>query len=675
MAPIPAAAGRPPPAWTFEAAAQRVQQQDWAGARVAYASLAQEHPGHGELLCNLGLIEQLLQDWPAALEHFSQAAALHPPTPRPFMLRADLHKRCQRLEAALIDYDLALHHGPTDDGGRAHVHANRGTTLHALGRHEEALVSFEKALACDADTPGLHYNRGNALRCLDRHLEAVEAFDQALRAEPSDTQAWFNRSLSLGALGRWSDALESADSLIHLEPEHARAHSARGDWLKNLGRAQEALLAYDEALRLQDNLSATHLNRGNTLRELDRPSEALRAYDRAVQLNPSDWEGHFNRGIALHDLRRVPQALQAYSLARRLSPQEAQVEWNEALALLMGERWHEGWLAYESRWQLEPPAAGIASQAGLPWRGGHAPVGARLLLVAEQGLGDTLQFCRYVPALVALGAQVTLLVPEVLHALLRSLSPGLRVVSSLEAGERFDLHCPLMSLPLALNRFDPGQGVSHPYLAPDVRLVADLARIHPRDDRLRVGLAWSGNPRNPSDARRSLSLRQFAQALPDTPDSGLQGVVLQTEVRPADAEALAALPGLLHDPGSLAGFDRTAAWCAQVDLVVTVDTSIAHLAGALGRPTWLLLHHASDWRWLMGRDDTPWYPQTRLFRQCRPGRWDEPLERVRSALERRLTDHELAQRTPTHPATPGSSQSEGPCAPPRAAGSADHGQR
>ena len=634
MSPNPAAAGSPAPAWTFESAAERVRRQDWVGARQAYASLAVDHPQHGELLCNLGLIEQLLQDWPAALGHFSQAAALEPPSARPFLLRADLHKTCNRLEAALADYDRALQHGSVDDGAQAHAHANRGTTLHAMGRHADALLSFDAALRCDGATPGLHYNRGNTLRCLGRHEEALGAFDEALALDATDTQALFNRGLSLGALGRWAEALAAADGLIGFEPGHARAHSARGDWLKNLGRAEEALQAYDEAVRLDDELAATHLNRGNTLRELDRLDEALLAYDRAVQLDPADWEGHFNRGIALHDLRRVPQALRSYSLARRLAPDEAQIEWNEALALLMGERWHEGWLAYESRWQLEPPAAGIAAQAGRPWRGVEPLDRMRLLLVAEQGLGDTLQFCRYVPSVVALGAQVTVLVPESLHPLLRSLAPGLRVASAIAHDERFDLHCPLMSLPLALKRFDPREGGKHPYLQPDAALVRELARSHPRDSRLRVGLAWSGNPRNPSDARRSLSLEAFARALPP----GLEPVVLQNEVRAADEPALLRIPGLVHDPASLDGFARTAAWCAELDLVLTVDTSIAHLAGALGRPTWVLLHHASDWRWLMGREDTPWYPNTRLFRQTQPGRWDDVLSRVRSSLEGQLLD-------------------------------------
>lgn len=640
MSPTTASAPRSAAPWTFAAAAECVRLQDWPAARLAYESLAREHPDHVEVMCNLGLIEQLLQDWPAALQHFDQAVGLQPDTARPYLLRADLHKVCARLDEALADYEAALQHGAVDDLARAHIHANRGTTLHALGRHEDALASFDQALCCDAQTPGLHYNRGNALRSLSRHEEALASFDQALQDDSDDLQAQFNRGLSLGALGRWQSALDSADAVLHQRPDHAGAHSARGDWLKNLGRADDALAAYDEALRLDDRRSATHLNRGNTLRELDRPEEALLAYDQAVAINPADWEGHYNRGIALHDLRRLPQAMRSYSLARRLAPHEAKIEWNEALALLLDQQWHEGWLAYEARWRLDPPMppmVTLGGHTGRPWRGVEPLAGRRILLVAEQGLGDTLQFCRYVPHVLAQGAGVTLLVPQSLKRLMQSLAPGIRVASQLGPQERFDFHCPLMSLPLALNRFDPHDGGPEPYLHAETALVADVARRHPRGAMPRVGLAWSGNRQNLSDARRSLALEEFVQALPP----GLELVVLQADIRQEDQAVLQAMPGLIHDAHGLAGFAQTAALCEGLDLVVTVDTSIAHLAGALGRPTWVLLHHACDWRWLADREDSPWYPQARLFRQHRPGRWPEVLQRVHSALELALLDRSV----------------------------------
>lgn len=634
MLPVPAPPGALEPQASFESAAACVRRQDWSGARAAYTRLAHEHPDLAEVQCNLGLIEQLLGDTPAALVRFDAAISIDPQAARPYLLRADLHKACQRLEAALSDYDAVLLRTAESPQTQAHAHANRGNTLHALGRPLEALTSFDQALACDPSTEGLHYNRGNTLRQLERFELAVVSFDQALLGDPDDASAQYNRSLCLGALGRWPEALQAAQAVLDQRPDHAGAHRACGDWLKNLGRADEALQAYDAALHFDEAQSATHLNRGNTLRELGRPDEALRAYERAVALNPSDWEGHYNRGIALHDLQRLAPALRAYGLARRLAPGDAQIEWNEALALLAGGWWHEGWLAYESRWRLEPLPTALLRQAGRPWRGAEALAGQRVLLLTEQGLGDTLQFCRYVPPVVAQGADVTLLAPESLRPLLQPLAGGVRVVSSLSPGERFDLHCPLMSLPLALSQFDPGQSGPAAYLRADPALVADRVRLHPRSDRPRVGLAWSGNPRNRLDAQRSMALSDFATALPD----GLEVVVLQDRVRDDDQAVLKGQPHWVHDPEGLSGFDRTAAWCACVDLVVTVDTSIAHLAGALGRPTWVLLSWAADWRWLQGREDSPWYPHTRLFRQGRPGQWDSVVERVRSALEQALDD-------------------------------------
>ncbi|MBU3646936.1 MAG: tetratricopeptide repeat protein [Limnohabitans sp.] len=659
MSITPAPQALAPPGWSFESAADCVRRADWEGARQAYGALALEHPSHAEVRCNLGLIEQLLDHSPAALVHFNEAARLQPEAARPYLLRADLHKACGRYEAALSDYDTALLRqspvsasvaaGPAQDStsapyssrlssdmradpdAQAHLHANRGTTLHALGRHAEALESFDTALECAAHTPGLHYNRGNALRELGRHEEAITSFDAALVHDGTDHQAHFNRGLCLGALGRWEAALDEADAVIAACPDHARAYTARGDWLKNLGRKAEALQAYDRALDLDDQAPHTHLNRGNTLREMGRAEEALQAYAQATMLDPSDWEAHYNRGIALHDLRRIPQALQSYGLARRLAPAEHRIEWNESLALLMSQRWHEGWLAYESRWRLETPDPALIQQAGQRWdvrHTLHALKAQRILLVAEQGLGDSLQFCRYVPLVMNLGAEVTLLVPESLRPLLESIAPGLRVVTRLTPQDRFDFHCPLMSLPLVLQRFDPRQGGHQPYLQADPQLVEQRSTAHPRSARLRVGLAWSGNRANPSDAHRSMALQPLLQAVP----AGIDLVVLQGDIREADEAALAGAQGLTHDRQGLEGFAGTAAWCELVDVVLTVDTSIAHLAGALGRPTWVMLHQMADWRWLMDRDDPPWYPRTRLFRQSRSGCWDDVLDRVNFAL-------------------------------------------
>lgn len=635
-APCAAAAARPDePVWTFELAADRIRQGDWSQARTACQALLQTHPAHTELRCNLGLIEQLLGSSEAAQGHFSRAIELDPSAPRPYLLRADLLKLGHHLPAALDDYDTALRQPGLQGPERAHAQANRASTLHALGRHHEALTGFDEALLSDVDTPGLHYNRGNALRSLGRHQEAVESFDRALALDPQDAQADFNRALSLGDLGRWQAALEATTRVVDLQPDNAEAHRALADGLKNVGRGEAALEAYDRALSLDGTMAAAHLNRGNTLRELGRAEEALAAYGHAARLDPMDWEAHYNRGIALHDLRRLPQALRAYSLARRLAPHEAQIEWNEALALLLGQHWQEGWLAFESRHRLDPLPLPPGVQVGPRWSGrSGAQAARRLLLVAEQGLGDTLQFCRYVPAVAQQELEVTLLVPPALEALLQGLHPSVQVVSSLPPGASFDAHAPVMSLPLVLRRFEPGPEGGRAYLRADPQRVEAVRERWPRRGRPRIGVAWSGNPRNPNDSHRSLRLTAFMAALPP----GVEPVVLQGEIPMHDQAALEGASGWLHDPAGLEGFASTAAWCAEVDLVVSVDTSIAHLAGALGRPTWILLHQASDWRWLTDRDDTPWYPQTRLFRQSEPGRWGDVVRRVRSALEAALSD-------------------------------------
>lgn len=624
----PPVAARP---WTFEGAAQAVARQDWAGAREAYAGLMSVHPGHGGVLCNLGLIEQQLHNWPEALRWLDEASLAQPEVARPFLLRADLHKRCGRLLEALADYDRALDREPHD----AHAHANRANTLHALHRHEGALEALDRALTLDPQALGVHYNRGNVLRALGRHERAVDSYDRALEQDGSDGEAQFNRGLSLGALGRWQDALDATDRVLALAPEHARAHGVRGDWLKNLGRPDDALEAYRRALALDPKLGSAHLNCGNTLRELGHLAQALVHYDAATALSPLDWEAHYNRGIAFHDLRQLQPALACYARALQLKPDEAQVRWNRALALLLDGQWEEGWRAYESRWSLKDGDSLPAATCAQRWTGLQPLEGATILLTAEQGLGDTLQFCRYAHLVSQRGARVTLLAPPALCSLLASLGPSVSVVSQLEPAQHFDFHCPLMSLPLALGLSDPRQISSAAYLQAPAGEVQSYGDLHRRSGLLRVGVAWSGNPNNRSDAGRSLPLERFRQALP----SGLEVVVLQNLVRGEDEHALCEWerqPGprgsVRREPGWLEGFARTAAVCAHLDLIVTVDTSIAHLAGALGRPVWILLHQGSDWRWQLQGSASDWYASARLFRQEEAGGWTAPLQAVRREL-------------------------------------------
>ncbi len=368
-------------------------------------------------------------------------------------------------------------------------------------------------------------------------------------------------------------------------------------------------------------------NRGNTLKELKRYDDALASYDRALALEPGFAGAHHNRGVTLQELKRYDDALASYERASALRPDFVEAHWNESLVRLQLGDFHGGWRKYEQGWKtgLRGEPRGFAQPR---WTGAEPLAGRTLLLHVEQGFGDTIQFVRYAPLAAAAGARVILEAYPLLTTLLSEVEGVNAVVSRGEPLPAFDLHCPLLSLPLAFGTELDTIPARVPYLtAPPARLARWGARL-PRAGGLRVGLAWSG--RETPDPNRSVALAQLAPLF-DLP--GIHFVSLQKDVRDSDEAALRGRPELLHLGPDLADFADTAAVIEQLDLVISIDTAVAHLAGALGKPVWILLPFSSDWRWLLDRDDSPWYPTARLFRQDETRAWDTVIARVRAALK------------------------------------------
>jgi hypothetical protein len=396
-----------------------------------------------------------------------------------------------------------------------------------------------------------------------------------------------------------------------------------------LQRYAEALASCDQAIALDARRADAHLNRGCALRALERSEEALAAFERVVALRPDFAQAYSNRGAVLADLRRWQEALASYDRAIALQPDFAEARFNRAvIRLQLGD--FGAWAEYEWRWRNEN---GRTAKERRPfkrpsWRG-EAIAGRRILLHAEQGLGDTLQFCRYVSQVAALGAQVTLEVQPPLVALL-ALLPGVsQVIARGSPLPGFDWHCPLLSLPLAFGTRAETIPGAHGYLRCDPQeLERWRARLGDSQHR-RIGLAWSGNPTNAGDRSRNVALAELIRHLP----ADFQYFCLQTQVRAADQATLDAHPGIVNFADELT-FPATAALCELMDAVISVDTSIAHLAGALGRPTRILLAASSDWRWLLDSGTSPWYAAARLYRQTRAGDWDEVLGRLARDLRR-----------------------------------------
>ena len=433
-----------------------------------------------------------------------------------------------------------------------------------------------------------------------------------------------NRGVALRALGRLEEALAAQDRVLALDASAAESWSNRGNVLQDLGRLEEALTSYDRALALQPGRIDAWVNRGNALRGLRRLDDALASLDRAIALNPDDADGHYHRGLVLTDLRRLEEAEAALDRALGLQSDHPWAALSKAMIPLLRGDLARGWPLYEARRRTDPDGGPRALRRP-PWLGDTPLQGRTILVHAEQGLGDTIQFCRYAALLAERGARVILHVQEPLLGLLKGLQGVDVLLAQGQTPPPFDLHCPLLSLPLALGATLETIPAQRAYLAPRPdKVQAWAAALGPRT-RPRIGLAWSGRAEHNNDRSRSLALAELVAQLPP----GADYVSLQQEVRPSDQAALAANPHIRFFGPRLTDFTQTAALVSLMDAVVSVDTSIAHLAGALGADTRLLLACiGQDWRWLLDRADSPWYPTMTLYRQGADCGWAEPLAAV-----------------------------------------------
>ncbi|ASV99859.1 tetratricopeptide repeat protein [Paraburkholderia aromaticivorans] len=509
-------------------------------------------------------------------------------------------------------------------------------TLQA-GRLQEGVDLLRKALAVNAKQAPVHSNLAYALNALRRFDEALASADRALALQPKFADALNNRGNAQAGLNRPLDALGSFDRAIALMPDFAQAWNNRACVLRDLGRPADALASCDHALALQPNYPDAWSNRGNAFSDLNQPEEAERSYRRALELAPAFADAWNNLGLAQIDLGQHAQALSSYERALAANPAAAETHWNESLCLLQLGRFEAGWQKYEWRWERSRIKASRRAFAQPLWLGDFSIDGKTILLHAEQGLGDTLQFCRYATRVSKLGAKVVL---EVQPELMRILSTLDGVDQLIEAGQPlppFDCHCPLLSLPLAFKTDLDTMPSATPYLFADAEAARQWReRIHARaDGRLKVGLVWAGGNRphvaelRKNDARRSIAFERLAPIL-DVPN--VQFFSLQKGPAAQQLDSAAWGGRMIDLTEELADFADTAALVANLDLVISVDTSTAHLAGALARPVWILNRFDTCWRWMLERTDTPWYPGARLFRQPALGDWDSVIEAVRDAL-------------------------------------------
>lgn len=449
---------------------------------------------------------------------------------------------------------------------------------------------------------------------------AETLFRTVLQIAPNNCDALHLLGLVHADSKKHDQAIQLIQRAIAINPRIAAFHANLASSLRALHRYDEALKSIEQALRLNPRLPEALNTRGNILRVLGRLDEALGSLDSAIHLLPGFHEAHDNRGNVLRDMGQLDAAIGSYRLARRLAPNYASAAWNESLCLLLKGDLTNGWPLYEAGWALGLRAPWINCQQPR-WSGAEPLTGRTILLHAEQGLGDTIQFSRYAKVLQDQGARVILEIQRPLISLLQRMTHDIVVLAQGEERPEFDFHCPLLSLPGICKttletipgplRFDDSGRDE------DSTAFAGLGLPTAK----RIGLVWSGNPSLENDHNRSIALETLAPLF----DLPAEFHSLQPDMRPHDRTFAQDLHGLTEHADEIRNFTDTARLIGQMDLVISVDTAVAHLAASLGKPTWILLPFIPDWRWLMQRTDSPWYPTARLFRQGRPGAWGELL--------------------------------------------------
>jgi tetratricopeptide (TPR) repeat protein len=630
-------------------------------------------PGHANSLHLLGLIHAATGRLDVAVEQIAAAIRSDPRNPDFFSDLGSLLQRMGRLEEATKSYDLAIQLKPHNVDAWTRL----GDLLQTQMRSEEALLTYDHAAKLDPSNGLAMYKAGQLLFESGRYEDALARFDLLQTTTPGRAEVLRERAVCLNRLNRREEAAASYQKAIEIAPRNYDYHNDLGSILlglrrfeqalahfreaieikpdfvaamNNLGialvdlkRPEEALPVFDRGLSISPELAQLFSNKANALKALGRYDEALAAYDRAIALKPDYVKAHCNRGACLDQMLRTDEALSSLKDALALQPDYPEARWNLGLNRLRVGDFKTGWIESEWRWKCPGLRLGERKMHRPLWLGAEPIDGKVLLLHSDQGLGDALQFCRYAPLAAARGAKVIVEVQRSLRDLLCRLAGVSMVISKGEALPDFDFHCPLCSLPLAFDTTIDTIPSAAPYLSVDGRGERWEGRL--RSSGLpKIGLVWSGNPEHLNDQNRSVALKNLLPLL----EVKAQFVSLQKDVRPDDLAVLRDRHDILDFGPELGSFSDTAALLAQLDLLISVDTSVAHLAGALGRPVWILLPYAPDWRWLLDRADSPWYPTASLFRQSKTREWGSVVRQVGEALQQFVEARSSVRPITTH---------------------------
>jgi tetratricopeptide (TPR) repeat protein len=612
----------------FEAALGYYSSGHFAEAEQLSRQILSIYPNHARSIHLIGLLEHHQGHPEIALKRIGEAIALNDRVPEFHHNFGNVLREAGRLEEAAIAYQRALALKPDS----VDTLYNLGNVSQDIGRPDQAVAYFERALALRPSSVEILNNLGTAFHDQGMLDQAAATYQRALSLRPDSVETLTNYAGALRDQGEMDRAVAQYEWVLALRPDHVEARNGLGITLREQGKVDAAIAHFERALALAPDQAETHNNLAMALEHLGKLDEAVAHYEHSLRLGPNQAETHNNLGNALEHQGRLDEAMTSYEQALALKPDYPEVHYNRGLLLLLRGEYAHGWTEYEWRWRCKDNPEKREFRCP-QWSG--EPLGGRtVLLHAEQGFGDVIQFLRYVPAVAQLGENVLLAVPRPLVRIADNLPGVAAVFSHGDPVSESELHCPLLSLPLAFGTRLETIPNSVPYLAPPPDVSAAWARRFSGCAALKVGLVWSGNPANRLNTTRSIPLPMLEILW------GIAGVrwfSLQVGGQAGDI-ALASKQTIDDLSPFLTDFAETAAAICHLDLVISVETAVAHLAGALGRPVWVPLAFVPAWRWLLDREDSPWYPTMRLFRQTTPGDWAPVVGALADALAKMADD-------------------------------------
>jgi len=594
------------------------------------------NPNDPMLHLDKGYILEKLGKFDKALVSFKRAIELKPDYAEAYSNQCSALVELQRLDEALASAKRAVELKPS----LYEAHKSLSLISSKLKKFDEALTSWNNTIELQPNHAEAFNNRCSVLIELGRLDEALASIDCAIELKNDFAEAYDNRGVVLSKLNRFDEALVSFERAIELKPDYAGAYCNRGVTLTKSNQHDEALVSFERAIELKPDYAGAYNNRGVTLTKSNQHDEALVSFERAIELKPDYAEAYYNKGRLFQEsLKEYNLASINYDNAIALRPEYIEAKWNKSLLKLLLGDYENGWQLYEHRWETESQKLSNRIYSQPLWLGDEPLANKTILIWAEQGLGDTIQFCRYIKMVSNLGAKVIF---DVQEPLLKSLVTLNGVNKTIQIGEKlpnFDFHCPLLSLPLAFKTTIETIPNGIPYLSPDPNKVAYWRQKLEEKSNLRVGLVWSGGfrPDQPEvwsvNKRRNIPLIKLKSLnLPNIDFYSLQkGVEAEEELATLQSSGWNG-PNIIDFTKELNDYSDTAALIANLDLVVSVDTSVVHMTGAIGKPIWILNRFDTDWRWFVDRSDSPWYPTATIFNQPSFGDWDAVVEDVRSKL-------------------------------------------